>query len=103
MTYAYTQAAVATLVGRRGLAVARHFVLPSVTSMTTRPYTQVKRAQERERTRGALLDAARDVFLSGAWEETSLEAIAARAGVTKQTLLRHFGSKRGLLEAGAQR
>ncbi|HEX4690008.1 MAG TPA: helix-turn-helix domain-containing protein [Solirubrobacteraceae bacterium] len=69
----------------------------------TRPYTQVKRAQAAERTRTALLDAAEHVFLAGDWEEASLEAIAARAGTTKQTLLRHFGSKAGLLEAGAQR
>jgi AcrR family transcriptional regulator len=69
----------------------------------TRPYTQVKRAQAAERTRAALLDAAEHVFLAGDWEAASLESIAARAGTTKQTLLRHFGSKAGLLEAGAQR
>ena len=50
-----------------------------------------------------LLDAADAVFFAGDWERASLESIAARAGVSKQTLLRHFGSKAGLLEAGAQR
>jgi AcrR family transcriptional regulator len=69
----------------------------------TRPYAQVKRAQAAERTRAALLDAAEHVFLAGDWEAASLDAIATRAGTTKQTLLRHFGSKAGLLEAGAQR
>ncbi len=69
----------------------------------TRPYTQVKRARAAERTRTALLDAAEHVFLAGDWEAASLDSIAARAGTTKQTLLRHFGSKAGLLEAGAQR
>ena len=49
-------------------------------------------------TRAALLDAAEEAFLSGPWEQASLEAIARVAGVTKQTLLRHFGSKDGLLE-----
>jgi AcrR family transcriptional regulator len=68
-----------------------------------RPYTQVKRAQAAERTRTALLDAAEEAFFSGDWDAASLESIAARAGTTKQTLLRHFGSKAGLLEAGAQR
>jgi AcrR family transcriptional regulator len=38
------------------------------------------------------------VFLSGPWDRASLESIAQSAGVTKQTLLRHFGSKDGLLE-----
>jgi AcrR family transcriptional regulator len=33
----------------------------------------------------------------------SLEALARRAGVTKQTALRHFGSKDGLIEAAIRR
>jgi AcrR family transcriptional regulator len=63
-----------------------------------RPYNQVKRAREQQRTRGALLDVADREFLAGRWEQASLEAMASRARVTKQTLLRHFGSKEGLLE-----
>lgn len=56
------------------------------------------RAQAQQQTRDALLDAAIDEFFYGdRWQKTSLEALAARAGVTKQTLLRHFGSKDGLL------
>jgi AcrR family transcriptional regulator len=65
---------------------------------TQRTYNQVKRAREQQRTRGALLDVADREFLAGRWEQASLEAMAARAGVTKQTLLRHFGAKEGLLE-----
>jgi AcrR family transcriptional regulator len=64
----------------------------------TRPYNQVARAKGQQRTRDALIDAAVSKFFAGAWERASLEAIAASAGVTKQTLLRHFGSKEGLLE-----
>jgi AcrR family transcriptional regulator len=67
-----------------------------------RPYKQVARAQARQRTRDALLDAAETVFLRKGWEqgsvEASVEALARSAGVTKQTLLRHFGSKEVLLE-----
>ncbi len=62
-----------------------------------RPYKQVARAQAQQRTRDALLDAAMEEFTQGRWEKASLEAIAAKANVTKQTLLRHFGSKDGLL------
>jgi AcrR family transcriptional regulator len=51
----------------------------------------------------ALLEAADEAFLSGPWEQVSLEAIARTAGVTKQTLLRHFGSKNGLLEKTLER
>lgn len=62
-----------------------------------RPYKQVARAQGQQRTREALLDAAMEEFTQGRWEKASLQALAAKAGVTKQTLLRHFGSKEGLL------
>jgi AcrR family transcriptional regulator len=62
-----------------------------------RPYKQVTRAQAQQRTRDALLDAAIEEFAEGRWQKVSLQALAARAGVTKQTLLRHFGSKDGLL------
>jgi AcrR family transcriptional regulator len=65
---------------------------------STRPYVQVARAAARDRTREALLDAAEEAFFSVGWEQISLEGIAADAGVTKQTLLRHFGSKDGLFE-----
>ena len=64
----------------------------------TRPYRQVARAEAQELTRDALIAAAQREFFAGRWEESSLEAIASSAGVTKQTLLRHFGSKDGLLE-----
>lgn len=62
-----------------------------------RPYRQVARAQARQRTREALLDVAMEEFTRGQWEKASLRELASRAKVTKQTLLRHFGSKDGLL------
>jgi AcrR family transcriptional regulator len=62
-----------------------------------RPYKQVARAQAQQRTRDALQDAAIEEFTQGNWAKVPLEALAGRAGVTKQTLLRHFGSKDGLL------
>jgi AcrR family transcriptional regulator len=63
----------------------------------------VARAQAQQRTRDALTAAAQSEFFAGRWEEVSLDAIAAGAGVTKQTLLRHFGSKDGLLEWALER
>lgn len=62
-----------------------------------RPYKKVAREQSQQRTRDALLEAAIEEFYGDRWATTSLEALSARAGVTKQTLLRHFGSKEGLL------
>jgi AcrR family transcriptional regulator len=67
-------------------------------SARARPYRQVARARAQQQTRDALIAAAESEFLAGRWGAASLEAIAASAGVTKQTLLRHFGSKDGLLE-----
>jgi AcrR family transcriptional regulator len=64
----------------------------------TRSYTKVARAEAEAQTRSALLDEAVRLFFERGWESTSLDAVAGAAGVTKQTLLRHFGSKEGLLE-----
>ncbi len=48
------------------------------------------------------MDAAADVFLAVGFEEASIEAIAARAGVTKVTLYKRFPDKRSLLRAVLQ-
>jgi AcrR family transcriptional regulator len=65
---------------------------------SSRTYTKVARAEAEQQTRAALIAAADEAFLSGPWEQASLESIAQSAGVSKQTLLRHFGSKDRLLE-----
>ena len=62
-----------------------------------RQYKQVAREEAQQRTREALLEAAVDEFYADRWSKVSLTGLATRAGVTKQTLLRHFGSKEGLL------
>jgi AcrR family transcriptional regulator len=68
-----------------------------------RPYRQVARARAQQRTRDALLDAANEEFSKDGVSRASLEQVAAKAGVTKQTALRHFGSKDGLIEAAFRR
>lgn len=67
--------------------------------MAARTYTQTRRADATERTRTAILDAAQDLFRADPQLDPSLEAIAARAGVSTRTVIRQFGSKKGLLEA----
>ncbi|HEV3319361.1 MAG TPA: TetR/AcrR family transcriptional regulator [Solirubrobacteraceae bacterium] len=62
-----------------------------------RQYKKVAREQSQQRTRDALLDAADEEFYSDRWQKTSLQELSRKAGVSKQTLLRHFGSKDGLL------
>lgn len=68
-----------------------------------RSYTQSARAAASAATRDRLCDAAGEAFLAGDWSAVTLEALARAAGTTKQTLLRHFGSKDGLLAAAHER
>ncbi len=70
-----------------------------MTDAGQRPYKQVARAEAQQRTRDALLDAINEELAKGALSKASLETVAAKAGVTKQTILRHFGSRDGLIEA----
>lgn len=49
-----------------------------------------------ERKRAAILQAASDVFLANGYVGASMDDVAARAGVSKQTLYKHFGDKETL-------
>jgi AcrR family transcriptional regulator len=64
--------------------------------------TKVARRTQAERTEattGALVDAARELFASDGYAETSLAAVAARAKVTKGAVYHHFEGKQQLFEA----
>jgi AcrR family transcriptional regulator len=67
-----------------------------------RGYTMTARAQAVAATRTSVLDAlvglAAERLLSG----ISLDDVASRAGVSVQTVLRHFGSRDGLFDAAIQ-
>lgn len=67
--------------------------------MTTRTYTQTKRADATERTRRSMLDAAQHLFREEGELDPSLEQVAERAGCSTRSIIRHFGSKEGLMEA----
>ncbi|MEV5106643.1 TetR/AcrR family transcriptional regulator [Streptomyces massasporeus] len=49
--------------------------------------------------RAAILTAARELFLSDGFDRTSVDAVAARAGVSKRTVYDYFGDKQTLLQA----
>jgi AcrR family transcriptional regulator len=67
-----------------------------------RPYDRTGRAAEAERTAQRILEAALTRFQQYEFEQVTLDAIAADAAVTVQTVLRRFGSKEGLVRALAQ-
>ena len=51
-------------------------------------------------TRARLEQAAIELFAAQGYEETTVEQIAAAAGLTRSTLFRHFGDKREILSGG---
>lgn len=67
--------------------------------MAARSYTQSTRAEATKKTREAILDAAIELVRDDHLFDPPLEAVAAKAGVTTRTVLRHFGSKDALTEA----
>jgi len=68
-------------------------------SAGTRSYSQTQRAESTAARRRAILEAAVAVFREEGEPDPSLEQVAARAGCSTRSVLRHFGSKEGLLEA----
>ncbi|MBA2506393.1 MAG: TetR/AcrR family transcriptional regulator [Thermoleophilaceae bacterium] len=68
--------------------------MPRTTSRS--PRTQQERT---ETTTAALVDAARGLFAQDGYAATSLDAIAARAGVTKGAVYHHFSGKVELFRA----
>src|ERR687886_3118575 len=67
-----------------------------------RPYRMVARADAAQATARAIVAAARRLFAEQPYDEVSLTAVAAQAGVTVQTVLRRFGAKDKLFAAAAR-
>lgn len=65
----------------------------------TRTYRMSKRHESIERTRAAIIAAARDLLAEGGAHEFSIQGIADRAGVTRPTVYARFGGRREFLEA----
>jgi AcrR family transcriptional regulator len=71
--------------------------------VTKRSYRMTARADAAQATADRIVDAAIETFWEHPSDEISLEQVARRAGVTKQTVLRRFESKAGLFAAAAER
>lgn len=67
--------------------------------MTSRRYQGAKRAAAAEQTRERIINAAHALLVSGDVARFSVEAVARRADVARQTVYDQFGGRVGLLEA----
>ena len=72
-------------------------------STTARPYRMGARAEAAAATGERILDEAVRLFWESPGTEMSLDAVARGAGVTRQTVIRRFGGKEGLVAAAAAR
>ncbi|MFI5915194.1 TetR/AcrR family transcriptional regulator [Dactylosporangium sp. NPDC051541] len=67
--------------------------------MPARRYSSEVRAEQRRATRQRILDAARDMLLHRGYTGATIEAIAARAGVSVQSIYNTIGGKAAVLKA----
>lgn len=65
----------------------------------SRPYRQVARAAATEETRRRIVNAFAEALAQRWLDEITLDELAAAAGTTRQTVIRLFGGKEGLLDA----
>lgn len=68
-------------------------------NQTRRGYTSTLRERQAAATRQAILDAARELFLSQGYGATTIDQVAARAQVSKPTVFTAVGNKQALLAA----
>jgi AcrR family transcriptional regulator len=64
-----------------------------------RPYALGKRLEQMEENRAAVLRAARELVAGQGYQRFTMESLAARSGVTRQTIHNLFGTKAGVLGA----
>jgi AcrR family transcriptional regulator len=67
-------------------------------SQARRPYHSTLREEQARATRRAVVDAARDLFVELGWSRTTIDAVAARAGVSRKTVFAAVGGKAALLK-----
>jgi len=67
-------------------------------STAHRPYRSTLREEQARSTRRAVVSAARDLFVEVGWSRTTIDAVAARAGVSRKTVFTSVGGKAALLK-----
>jgi AcrR family transcriptional regulator len=66
---------------------------------TRRPYNSARRQSQARETRRQILEAARRLFVGAGYGATSIDAIAAEAGVAPETIYATYRNKRAILSA----
>jgi AcrR family transcriptional regulator len=64
----------------------------------SRPYRSALREEQARTTRLAVVGAARELFVEVGWARTTMDAVAARAGVSRKTVFSAVGGKATLLK-----
>ena len=64
-----------------------------------RPYNSSGRRSQARRTRVDVVDNARDLFIEHGYAGTTMAAVAARAGVSVETIYKSIGNKPAVLKA----
>jgi AcrR family transcriptional regulator len=82
-----------------GVDADSSFTLTAVVMNERRGYTMTARARSVETTRTSILDALVGLAAERLLSDIALDDVATRAGVSVQTVLRHFGSRDGLVDA----
>jgi|SRR5215467_9539502 len=59
----------------------------------------VPRKRQAPESRGRVMEAVRELLQEGAFHESTVEQVAARAGVSRATVYQQFGSRVGLVDA----
>jgi AcrR family transcriptional regulator len=62
-------------------------------------YSSRYRPKTSQPTRDRIIESVRELLSEGAFHESTVEEVAARAGVSRATLYQHFGSRLGLVDA----
>ena len=68
-----------------------------------RPYEGAARQARTRRTRAAVVEAARSLFVERGYAATTIEAISDRSDTPQATVYRLFSSKLGILKAAPRR
>ncbi|MEU7839048.1 MULTISPECIES: TetR family transcriptional regulator [unclassified Nonomuraea] len=66
--------------------------------MTSTQRHELTRDERRVRSRQAILDAARELFAEHGYEQTTIRAVAAQAGIDPGLVMQHFGTKEALFD-----